>query len=481
MANALRVDETGTFSRLVPVSRCVSFQHPPQSRDRIVPAPCLNSSTRECNQSPGTPERHRAADVVTEMAAVQSSYTDAIRSQQLSPSARDLYRLVASLAKYASGSDEHPFTPSDASDAVRCIDQYVRETASDLHATNQGLSKMTEDTRLYRFHAVMGDYPGHLCKVLKEGWDSSKISQQPWTIIVQKLDKEEKLLAAWKASSKAASTNRPATPFREALQERVNDLVSEGWDDVDFDLALFAVRAYARRCFVAHGGAYDLFASKNFAKLAKYLEADDNSLEAVLPDEEKPQVDKFRRLLNFYRDRHIRRDDNGHWSKYVPSVKVSSPPLRGEEAFRARVDMGKFRPSGLDGPPPPNIEADLSSYRRHSVAVASVGTKRPAVEQPSGQPPTKMARGLAYPNVRAETTQDNMTNEDKMTLAELHGQLHELADKFTLISPKDAAKLYSETVPRLEKELKGARAKIEKAKNQLQRQQRRREAVQKGK
>ncbi|KAK4693412.1 hypothetical protein P7C71_g3987, partial [Lecanoromycetidae sp. Uapishka_2] len=393
------------------------------------------------------------------MATVQSNYTAAVRSQQLSASTQDLYRLVAKLAGYANGTDENHFTPTDASDAVRCIDKYVRETASDLDATSRDLSKVTEDTRLFRFHAALGDYPGHLCKVLKDGRQNSKISQQPWTIIVPRLDKEEESLNAWEASDK--TRNRPRTPFLKALEERVNDLVYEGWNDVDLDLALFSVRAYARRCFVAHGDSFDLFASNRFADLADYIEADDKSLEAILPDEEKPLAGKYRRLLTIYRDRHIRQNDDGEWVKYIAPPEPPRSSLQSESAFRASLDLGRFRPAGLDGPPPVHLEADIAAYRRHSVAIPIKLGKRPAEGQPSGQPLRKVARGLDYPQVRPETTPDHFTEADFMSAAELHEQLHCLADMLNLVSPKDAKKLYELVVPQLERELKRVRASEE--------------------
>ncbi|KAL9123706.1 MAG: hypothetical protein Q9217_006890 [Psora testacea] len=416
MANVRPVHERGTFSRLVPVSRSVAFQHPSPPRDRAVPAPCPCLSS----QSSGIPEEHQSTIADTVMATVQSSYTDAIGNQQLSPSTQELYRLVAKLAGYASGSDEHPFTPTDASDAVRCIDEFVRETASELNATSRDLSRMTEDTgssgTMLQLAIILGTY------------------------------REEELLNGWEASDKTLA-KRPKVPLIEALTERVNDLVDEGWNDLDLDLALFSVRAYARRCFVAHGDAYDLSASKKFADLADYLEADDNSLESLLPDEEKPLVDKYRRLLTLSRD--------------VTSERTSMS----ESAFRASIDMGRFRPPGIDGPPPVPMEADLVSYRRHSVPVTPRGTKRPAEGQPSSQPRAKVARGLSYPNVRPATKANNMSDEDFGTLADLVEQTHCLADQLNLVSPKDAKKIFAETVPRLERGLKSARAAFEKETN----------------
>ena len=53
------------------------------------------------------------------MLAAESRYTACVGNQDLPGSTQDLYRLVARMAGFASGSDEHPFTREDASNAVR--------------------------------------------------------------------------------------------------------------------------------------------------------------------------------------------------------------------------------------------------------------------------------------------------------------------------------------------------------------------------
>ena len=103
-----------------------------------------------------------------EMLDVQSRYTACVGRQDLPRSTKELYRLVARLAGHATESDPHPFTSADASDAVRCIDRYIRETDSIFRAIGQDLSIMNEDSKLFRFHTIMGDYAGALCNALIE-------------------------------------------------------------------------------------------------------------------------------------------------------------------------------------------------------------------------------------------------------------------------------------------------------------------------
>lgn len=98
------------------------------------------------------------------------------------------------MAGFASGSDQHPFTEGEASDAVRCIDRYVTETASEFDAVNRAHSTMAGDLELYRFLALIGNYTGVVCKALTE--DASSSLKQLWTIILPKLDDEKRCLAA---------------------------------------------------------------------------------------------------------------------------------------------------------------------------------------------------------------------------------------------------------------------------------------------
>ena len=148
-------------SSLVPVSRSHAFTFPDQPRDRIVPE-------SPANQSSGQPGSSLGVDKDNEMLAVQSRYTACVERQHLPGSTQELYRLVARLAGFASGSDLNPFTREDASDAVRCIDHYVMEAASDLNAVSRDLMTMTGDADLYRFHAAIGDFAQVLCDVRRK-------------------------------------------------------------------------------------------------------------------------------------------------------------------------------------------------------------------------------------------------------------------------------------------------------------------------
>jgi hypothetical protein len=72
-------------------------------------------------------------------------------------------------------------------------------------------------------------------------------------------------------------------------------------------------------------------------------EADDKALENILPDEENPMVESYRKLLTFYRDSHIRRKGQGEWEQQAPpstTGTLPNPSVRpwGAE-LRTRIEM----------------------------------------------------------------------------------------------------------------------------------------------
>ena len=94
---------------------------------------------------------------------------------------------------------------------------------------------------------------------------------------------------------------------------RVQEIIDAGFSDLDLDmdLALFAMRAYIRRNFIAHGGTLDLYQSGDFAGLASHIDNCEKLLEDILLDEEMPLIGHWRRLLSYFRSSHIRQTGDG--------------------------------------------------------------------------------------------------------------------------------------------------------------------------
>lgn len=127
---------------------------------------------------------------------------------------------------------------------------------------------MTRDAELYRFNIEMGDHAAVMCSALKGVLGLTDL-KQPWISILRHLNDEKRLVTDWKASS--ADLPEPDTPFTDDLEASVAALVAGGLADLDFDLALFAIRTYARRNALCHGRTEDLSKSGKFANLAEYL------------------------------------------------------------------------------------------------------------------------------------------------------------------------------------------------------------------
>ena len=73
---------------------------------------------------------------------------------------------------------------------------------------------------------------------------------------------------------------------------------------------MLAVRQYARRNHMANSKFHDLTTSKNFQEVGQYLEEVDKYLENILPNEEKPPVDKYWRIIIMYQDKNIWEEDS---------------------------------------------------------------------------------------------------------------------------------------------------------------------------
>lgn len=473
MANRVGVDMppsnlSSTLLRLVPVSRSPTAQLTTQLRNRETPAEYRPTST---NQSCGTLEQQRTTELGDEMRAVQSTYTACIGDQTLSPAVRDLYRLVTTLASEAiPESDAHLGSSIEKANVVRTIDRYVRETTSEYGTALSELSSRTDDARLFRFHAHLGDYAGALCELLKKDTQSSSADLSgPWTKIVEAIDDCEDRVASWNASG--CKGPEPSCPEMDTLEVRVQEIIDMGFTDLDCDLALFAIRSYARRNFIAHGEIFDLYQSKQFAGLADYIDNDEKLLEDVLPDEEKPMVCKWRRLLMFYRNSRIRLNGDGDWEEQLPlSVKSkSSPPPAGRlgrAVLRSQIEMGQLRESNSpDGPPPQNVRYDFGSFRRRSEPGKRSITKRRAMGQPPGGSSPKRAKGLSY-SPSLEAVEEVIEDHNAWGVERLQLELSTFGAKLAQASPSSAAKVFQPQLKQLESALVRVRGKIEKQRNQ---------------
>ena len=131
-----------------------------------------------------------------------------------------------------------------------------------------------------------------------------------------------------------------------------------------------------------------------------------------------------------YRDKHIQKED-GEWKDVKTlagqTASVPTPSNRPSlSALRSSMDMGKFRPPGLAGPPPLNVSYDAAAFRRHTMDEPR-GTKRPAIEQLTGPRRKRVAVSDKY-DTRTEPQQeptDKIELETAKSLAAVHALLEE--------------------------------------------------------
>ena len=479
MANRVGVDMLGshnssTFSRLIPVSRNPTAQLTTHFPHRETPAEYLPASP---DQSCGTLDQQRTTELGNEMRAVQSTYTARIGDQDLSPTVRDLYRLVTTLAAEAvPQSDAHLDTSIEKANMVRTIDRYVRETTSDYNTVLRELSTRTQDTRLFRFHAHLGDYAMHVCNLLKETDKKSplKVLSGQRTNIVKALDDHQDRVTSWTARGRRGP--EPTCPEMDAIKLRVNQIFEAGINELDTDLALFAIRSYARRNFIAHGGLNDMSKSRDSVELAEYVDNDDKLLEEILPDEEKPMVDSWRRLLMIRRNTRTEQTGSVDWKakdplRVAPESSTRPTGAAGRVILRSKIEMGLLRESDSpDGPPPTNVTFDPSSFRRRSDPGKRPILKRPAVEQPPGESSPKRAKGLNYvPGL--EAIPEDITDQTARDTEKLQLRLHTLAVELAQTKPGQAVHVFQQQIADLNRELGRAKAGIEKRKREMQKKQ----------
>ena len=132
-----------------------------------------------------------------------------------------------------------------------------------------------------------------------------------------------------------------------------------------------------------------------------------------------------------------------------------------EPALRASLEMGRFRPTGLEGPPSLSVSFSRADFRRSTIAEAR-GTKRPAKEQPPGQPRIKAVCGLDYGNEKVKAVENHLSDNDHSKLGSLVERLHILADQLTRMSPSHAKTLFAQQVPQLERDLEKAKGAFDK-------------------
>ena len=277
------------------------------------------------------------------------------------------------------------------------------------------------------------------------------------------LDDYDKRVASWNASG--CKGPEPSCPERDRLEVRFQKFIDAGFTDLDMDLALFAIRSYARRNFIAHGGTLDLDQSKDFAGLANHIDIGEKHLEDILPDEEMPMVVYWRRLLTYFRSSHIRQTGDGGWERQKPlSIAPESPPPLTGPVLRCQIELGQRREfNSPDGPPPSNVKFDFGSYRRSSDP-GRRGIKRLATGQLPGRASPKRVKGLFYsPSLEAI---DEVPESDAWSAADLQLKLQGFGAKLAQANPRIAVRVIQPQLVQLRSRLEQLKARLGKKEKQ---------------
>ena len=314
-----------------------------------------------------------------------------------------------------------------------------------------------------------------MCNLLKSTEKSSKFLAGEWTKIVQALDAHQDRVTSWTASG--CRGPEPTCPEMDVIEVGVQKIIDAGTTDLDLDTALLAIRTYARRNFIAHGGLHDMSLVTDSARLTEFVDKDDKLLEEILPDEEKHTVDKWRRILMIYRNTRIRQAEGGNRKgkgppKVAPGSFLPPPGRLARAVLRTEFEMGLKRGSNSpDGPPPTNVIFNPSLYRRRSEPGRRRKSKRPAVEQPPGESSPKRAKGPYYISGLETIPEKDIDDDGAWKVERLQLRLHTLATELAQADPGSGVSVFQQQIAHLKKELERVKAGIVKAKREQEKKQ----------
>lgn len=126
--------------------------------------------------------------------------------------------------------------------------------------------------------------------------------------------------------------------------------------------AKFAVYAYGDRNLVCHSKSMQRKTVGDWSGLAQQISEDLQQLRDVLRDDQLEHETDWRRIIGYFRDRHIRQDPEGNWER-IPNEAFSDglcqDPSRPidvrylpDELQQRTFHTGDFRDSDLPDPQP---------------------------------------------------------------------------------------------------------------------------------
>jgi hypothetical protein len=286
--------------------------------------------------------------------------------------------------KLAGGVDKIELSP----DQVREMIQGLQEPKK-FPPTDEPESSATKELTVLKHHCRLGDYAGRVFNDLKL-YNTDAPLPKLATELVELLEEED--------------SDGPMALAMEYITYRIRN---QG-GDIDSAMAKFAVQAYAARNQVCHGEAGHLVIAEKWDDLAQRISLDLEALPEILPEGQIQQLETWRRILCYYRDRYIVQDSNGKWQKREEESLVQlpdtvstpgDPPIHDLPPLVAkyRFEKGHFRAD-----PVPFSSLRLLTDRGRAGSLPSVESpKRKASGPPEGdsvpESPSKKPKKLQDP------------------------------------------------------------------------------------
>ena len=278
---------------------------------------------------------------VPQMQELENYYRD-ISRRDVSPRMKSFCHAMAEICRLATNSKATTLRPEQWETLAKVFHRY---------SERRDEVKAEDDQRLrqYQSFARLADYSMIRCKDLKDADGNWSFKKQPWVQVVQRLDAEENALRAWEAKRHHdPNSTSPPPPAQIVRQELLEAMMVIGENDQD--QMLWEIRFYARRNGRLHGDAIELRHSGDFDTLSKVLDEDAKSLEEILPDEEKLDIQHHKRAIVRYRMRWFdfkEVDPNGKLV-WIPNASALKWKERIEKEARPSFEIPRPRILAID-------------------------------------------------------------------------------------------------------------------------------------
>jgi hypothetical protein len=166
---------------------------------------------------------------------------------------------------------------------------------------NRELIEAKNELKVLNAHRRLGDYASKVYNDLKEHTTDQPLPKYATTL--SRLFQQEA-----HTGSKGANGR-----IMRAFEASVEYLAVEFDNNIDVDTAKFAVDAYSARNLAFHSKSMRLIAAADRPTLGHQISQDLEELASILPDGDGQHLDKWRRIICYFRDRHIVLGETGTW------------------------------------------------------------------------------------------------------------------------------------------------------------------------